>query len=199
MPIEETWLVDSVGMAIARLQSRRLAIDVGANRGDWSRELAGSFDKVIAVEPDSRNHLVVPGNVEIIWGALWNTSGEAVLYKRPSPDQNSLLSSHPIGAGSCADAPVVEKEVVPCYTLDAVAPEGADFVKIDIEGAEPEVLAACSAERSLWGRTVFVVECHDTFADVSLHLMRLGKTVTRIPHPSPTAHRGHCWAIGLPT
>lgn len=181
------------------LSTRGLALDIGANKGDWSRELASHFDRVIAVEPDKRNQLDVPDNVETVWGAAWNECGEAVLYKRPSPDQNSLLLSHPIGAGACEEAPVVEKETVPCYTLDAIAADGADFVKIDIEGAEPEVLAACSNDRGQWARTVFVVECHDTFAEVSLHLMRLGKSVTRIPHPSPTAHRGHCWAIGLPT
>lgn len=201
MPIEETWLTDVVGSAIGSLGERSLAIDVGANKGDWAIELARTFTKVIAVEPDRRNPLVgnVSGieNISVVWGALWFEPGEVVLYKRPSPDQNSLLEQHPIGGSSCEPAPVTDKEVVPGYTLPGVAPNGADFVKIDVEGAEAEILSACSGKDGLWARTVFVVECHDTFDEVSANLVRLGKMVVRVPHPSVSAHRGHCWAIGL--
>jgi FkbM family methyltransferase len=203
MPIEETWLTDVVGSAIGALKNRELAIDVGANKGDWTIELADTFDKVIAVEPDRRNPLADKvddlDSVEVVWGALWFEPGEVVLYKRPSPDQNSLLEHHPIGAGACGAAPVIEKEIVPGYTLPGVAPNGADFVKIDVEGAEAEILSACDEDSGIWNRTVFVVECHDTFDDVSAHLVRLGKTVVRVPHPSVSAHRCHCWAIGLPS
>ena len=197
MPIEETWLTDAVGNAIGSLQSRKLAIDVGANKGDWSAELSPLFERVIAVEPDRRNPVESKGNVFVVWGAAWKESGTVTLYKRPSPDQNSLLEQHPIGAGACEPAPVVEQQAVDCCTLNDIAKDGADFVKIDVEGAEPEILSAC--ERGVWDRTVFVVECHDTFDSVCGHLVRLGKMVTRIPHPSPTAHRGHCWAVGAPT
>lgn len=198
MPIEETWLVDAVGFEIARLRERKLALDIGANKGDWARELAGAFERVIAVEPDRRNPLDESvTNVEVVWAAAWKTDGEVTLYARPSPDQNSLLETHPIGAGSCGPAPAVEQYLVPCRTLDGIAPGGADMVKIDVEGVEADILSACSRDGS-WARTLFVVECHNTFGDVEAELKSLGKSVFRVLHPSQSAHPGHCWAIGIP-
>jgi FkbM family methyltransferase len=202
VPIEETWLVDPIGHAIAKLPERKLALDIGANRGDWSRELAWAFDRVIAVEPDERNPLAQNvaaglGNVEVVTAAAWKSDGFVTLYMRPSPDQNSLLETHPIGAGACGPAPAIEQRLVPCRTLDSIAPGGADFVKIDVEGAEADILSACSREGN-WSRTLFVVECHDMFDAVKAELTSLGKSVLRVPHPSPTAHPGHCWAIGTP-
>ena len=201
MPIEETWLVDVVGHGIAALRDRKLALDIGANKGDWTQEMSWAFDKVIAVEPDERNPLGATvaslGNVEIVWAAAWKSDGVVPLYARSSPDQNSLLETHPIGAGACSPAPVVEQRLVPCRTLDSIAPGGADMVKIDVEGVEADILSACSREGN-WSRTLFVVECHNTFDAVDAELRSLGKTVTRVPHPSPTAHPGHCWAIGTP-
>lgn len=199
MPIEEHWLIDSVGKAIGSLHERVLAIDVGANVGNWTRELLQTFDNVIAVEPDDRAYSNLPEakNLTLIQGVAAESDGELVLHKRPSPEQNSLLEVHPIGAGSCSPAPVVESVTVPAVSLDTLAADGADFVKIDVEGAEVGVLKGCSDD-GRWDRTAFIVECHNTLDDVSEELLRLNKDVTVIPHPSPAAHRGHCWAIGLP-
>jgi len=199
MPIEETWLVDVVGSGIARLKKRELALDIGANKGDWAEEMALAFDDVIAVEPDERNPLSARmdrlGNVTVVWAAAWKSDGFVTLHVRPSPDQNSLLETHPIGAGACEPAPVIEQRLVACRTLDSIAPNGADMVKIDVEGAEADILAACSRD-GRWSGTLFVVECHDTLQAVTTLLESLGKTVTVVRHPSATAHPGHCWAIG---
>jgi FkbM family methyltransferase len=177
-----------------------IAIDIGANVGIWARPLAAVFSHVIAVEADDRAYAELcrdlPANVKAIHGAACNYTGEVTIYKRPSSEQTSLLAAHPIGAIGCADAPVQELAVVKAYTLDSLCPGGADFVKIDIEGAEVVVLSAASLE--LWGRTTFVVECHDTFDEVRDELGRLGKTVERVPHPCAAAHPGHCWAIARP-
>jgi FkbM family methyltransferase len=179
---------------------RGIAIDIGANVGMWARPLASVFSQVIAVEADDRAYLELcrdlPANVRAIHGAVCNYAGEVTIYKRPSSEQTSLLAAHPIGAINCADAPVQDLAVVAAYTLDGLCHGGADFVKIDIEGAEVVVLSAASPE--LWQRTTFVVECHDTFDAVHDELVRLGKTVERVPHPCADAHPGHCWAIGRP-
>jgi FkbM family methyltransferase len=179
---------------------RGTAVDIGANVGMWARPLAAVFSQVIAVEADDRAYAELcrdlPANVRAIHGAACNYTGEVTIYKRPSSEQTSLLAAHPIGAIGCSDAPVQELAVVEAYTLNSLCPEGADFVKIDIEGAEVVVLSAASPE--LWQRTTFVVECHDTFEEVRDELMRLWKTVEHVPHPCADAHPGHCWAIGRP-
>jgi hypothetical protein len=93
-----------------------------------------------------------------------------------------------------APVPVVNVVEVPCITLDSLLPKGANFIKIDIEGAEVAAIRGCQ-DLPRWKGTVFLVECHDTFSGVEQELARLGKRVIRIPHPLH-AHPGHCWAIG---
>lgn len=191
----EPWLIHSMsGVA------RGHAVDIGANVGSWTRLLAADFALVTAVEADERAYGVLsselPGNAVAIHGAACDRDGEISLYKRPSSEQTSLLEVHPIGAGGCAAAPVHEVVTVKAHTLDGLCPQGADFIKIDIEGAEVAVLSAASA--SVWARATFLVECHDTFDGVAKELERLGKAVERVPHPIAGAHPGHCWAIGRP-
>lgn len=199
MPIEEYWLSDALAKGIEGIARRELAIDVGANRGDWTAELSGSFTKVIAFEPDRRVSSEIPrlSNVEVRPQAVCDSCGRVSLHLRPDAGQNSLLREHPIGAGGQSPAPVVDTVQVSCTTLDEAAPEGADLVKIDVEGAEAAVLRGCLANGN-WARTVFVVECHDTRAAVAEELWRLGKRIRLIRHVSPSAHPGHCWLVGEP-
>jgi FkbM family methyltransferase len=191
----EKWLVHSLaGVA------RGHAVDIGANVGSWTHLLAGEFSSVTAVEADGRAYEVLsaglPGNAVAIYGAACSVNGDVLLYSRPSSEQSSLLEVHPIGAAGCAHAPVRDVVTVHGFTLDALCPHGADFIKIDIEGAEVDVLAVASA--GVWSRATFLVECHATFDQVVKELMRLGKDVERVPHPHSDAHPDHCWAVGRP-
>jgi FkbM family methyltransferase len=197
LAIEEYWLVDAVGSGIGSLRRRELAIDVGANVGDWTSEFAKIFTRVVAYEPDSRARVRITesDNVTVIAAAVSSTDGTASFFLRPDAGQNSLLEHHPIGAGSQSPAPVTATIDVRTVSLDEAHPEGADVVKIDVEGAECDVLLGCSAD-GRWSRTLFIVECHDTRPAVADQLWRLGKRVELHRHPSPTAHPGHCWLIG---
>jgi FkbM family methyltransferase len=192
----EHWLTGPVTEGIARLTSKSLAVDVGANLGTWSTPLCELFDQVLAFEPDERNFSQLPsiGNLTSVKAAVADITGTTPFYIRASSGHNSLLEVHPIGGDGMAPVPVVEEVQVPCLTLDDACEDGADFVKIDIEGGEVLALRGC-VDAGRWSRTLFVVECHDTFNDVEAELYRLGKRVTRIPHPL-VAHPGHCWAIG---
>jgi FkbM family methyltransferase len=196
VPIEEAWLADAVVSAVSSLQSRSLAVDVGANTGTWTKELSRVFSRVVAIEPDGRasSSIAREDNVTIIEAVASSESGKSTLYLRPSPDQNSMLQEHPIGAGGMSGAPSTGAVEVEAVSLDDLCPEGADFVKIDVEGAEQQVLAGCSAD-GRWSRTVFVVECHDTKDAVISELSRLGRVADFIGHPCPGAHPGHCWAV----
>jgi FkbM family methyltransferase len=192
----EYWLTEPVMSGIEKLESKSLAVDVGANVGTWAVPLCDLFAEVLAFEPDDRNLSQIPRveNLTIVKAAVSDISGQTPFYVRSSSGHNSILPTHPIGGEGMAPVSVIQELQVPCFTLDDTCHQGADFVKIDIEGGEVLALQGC-VDVLKWARTMFVVECHDTFSDVERELARLGKRVTRIPHPL-VAHPGHCWAIG---
>jgi FkbM family methyltransferase len=150
---------------------------------------------VIAVEPDERAYSSIQGNnVTLVKAVVAEESGVAEFFLRESPDQNSLLEEHPVGGGGGSPAPAIAPQDIEAISMDDMLPQGADFVKMDIEGGEVSALRGCR-DVSRWADTVFLVECHDTFAEVTKELERLGKEVEHIKHPFP-AHSGHCWALG---
>ena len=196
MSTVEPWLLKSLDGV-----RRGVAVDVGANVGHWTAMLAAEFERVVAIEPDRRAFASLigslPGNAEARHTAICGTNSPVRLRLRESPEQSSLLESHPIGGPGGCPAPAILEEIVDGCTLDAAFPLGADFVKIDIEGAEVEALGAATA--GVWARATFLVECHDTFPEVAARLVAIGKKVELIVHPYPrAAHPGHCWAIGTP-
>jgi FkbM family methyltransferase len=192
----ETWLTQPLMEAIGRLQDKTLAVDVGANTGTWTKPLSELFDHVLAFEPDERNFSVLEPseNVTAVKAAVTDFTGETEFFIRTSSGHNSILPEHPIGGEGMKPVPVIEELQVPCITLDDACEDGADLVKIDIEGGEVLALSGC-LDAGRWSRTVFIVECHDNYADVESELVRLGKKVSKIPHPL-VAHPGHCWALG---
>lgn len=198
LDIGEWWLIKPVADALLATQGRDFAIDIGANRGEWTRWMVTMFDEVLAIEPDPRAHDFIGAaeNLAIHEAVVSDKVGFMLMHFRDSPDQNSILEHHPIGGNSGSPVPPIKSSLVDSVTLDYEAPYGADFVKMDIEGAEDMVMRSCVGDQ--WERTVFVIECHDTFDGVNHHLIRLGKNVTRISHPISGTHPGHCWAIGTP-
>lgn len=194
----EHWLTEPATDGINNLAERSVAVDVGANTGTWTAPLAGLFKTVVAIEPDLRASDSIPRleNVQIVSAAVGAESGSATFYKRATTGHGCLTEAHPIGGEGMANVPVIATETVAVVSLDELLADGADFVKMDIEGGEVAALAGCK-DVGRWERTFFVVECHDTFSAVRAELERLGKKVTRIIHPYHS-HPGHCWAIGEP-
>jgi FkbM family methyltransferase len=198
--IEEHWLLPILGQAPTGL----LAFDIGANDGEWTRLLSGRHSHVVAVEPDERAFHHLRGCVRdcdlAINAAAFSSDGNVELFVRPNSVQSSLLEVHPIGAGGQADAPVVSVRSVSAVTLDSLAKlaferwggSRVDFVKIDVEGAEAEVLAGATSQA--FRGTRWLIEVHDRLDQVAAQLHRLGfETVQAVAHPSPSAHPRHFW------
>jgi FkbM family methyltransferase len=128
-----------------------IAIDGGANIGFFTMLLArlvGAEGRVLAFEPNSENCRLLLlsrsangfDQVQLYPFALWDTPEAVCLFPAVGsngalmPDRQAALKS-----GNCL--------VVPSLPLDALAPAEADFLKLDIEGAE--YLALKGAEQLL--------------------------------------------------
>jgi FkbM family methyltransferase len=200
--MEEEFLAEFADRAVAG--RCRVAIDIGANTGEWTRWLANQFDHVLAIEPDPRAYGELlnglPGNVHHMMVAAGEKHAVADFHLRPDTRQSSLLAEHPIGGAGQEDAPVAQTVSVTTLSLDVLrdvcrqyfGTDEIDFVKIDVEGAEAAVLSGASPEH--FAGTRFLVEIHDTREAVGAQLRRLGRDEVRvIRHPAENAHPQHFW------
>lgn len=137
------------------------AIDVGANHGDYAHRLLRAGASVVAVEPNPRMVAVLrhrfaaaqrDGRLTIEACALAERPGSATLHV--PRDAAALGSLRRLSAGE------EEAIEVPCRTLDALAPEAVDFVKIDVEGFEGEVVAG-AAETLRRDRPALLIEAEE--------------------------------------
>lgn len=130
---------------VFRIQERNVVADVGAHIGIFSVKAARKVSNqglVIAIEPEEDNYSFLAANKKInrleniipIQGALTDHSGRAPLYSwRGHSGGFSIVEKH---SSYCVEVPV--------FTLDSLARtlhlHKVDFIKIDAEGAELEVL-----------------------------------------------------------
>lgn len=147
-------------------------VDVGANIGYntiHAARLVGPGGRVLAVEPAGDNLEVLRANVAA--AGLANVRIEPVaagsapgmrdfFVRGPKSAVNSLF------ARSCY-AFVTDIVRVPVVPLDDLAPGGADLVKIDVEGAELEVLEGM--HRILATGPVLIVEWHPILQQLAGH------------------------------
>jgi len=192
---------------LAALGPRRVAIDVGANLGDWTRWMASHFDEVVALEPGWRargmmRQLGVPTNALLLPVAAGAVCGAADFYIRDDDRQSSLLPEHPIGGGDQRVVATVEVKKVGVVTLAQVAEwaevlwpgHKVDLIKIDTEGSEHEVLSGVASVSPLFDSTRWIIEVHDRVDEVRVQLERLGYSKIRVlRHPNPGAHPNHLW------
>jgi len=116
-----------------------LIIDCGANAGDLLLHLRSSQDefRYIGFEPSGKAYEALQHNAadhKVLPLALGNKNGTAMFYKSP---QNGDCST--IAQGNYTE--MVSVEMV---RLDSLVDESVRLLKIDAEGAEPEVLQGAS-------------------------------------------------------
>lgn len=130
-----------------------VAVDVGAHIGLWARILSQLYAGVIAIEPLEEHvrclELNAPGdNVEIHRCAL--TAPPAPVMVEMELDTAKGLMNR-----LATENTLKPKTAVPAFTLDdVVGLRDVSFVKIDVEGAELEVLK---------GATETIDRCHPVF------------------------------------
>jgi FkbM family methyltransferase len=178
----------------------RSILDLGANIGVTTADLAEQHPQaeIMGVELDTNNWNLARRNIgpwsdriSLIHGAVWHRDGR-IAYQA---GRGGEWAYHVIREDGDSSAVEVIDEV-PAYSMttliDKLAPSGAvDYVKMDIEGAEVDVLADGEA----WAPRVrcIKVEVHVDVAECESMLKRLGfstMTKTSLP-PTVTGVRGN--------
>lgn len=125
----------------------RVAIDVGANRGVWTHQLAALCPRVYAFEPNPKMFAILdaarPANAVVRQIALSDRAGVASLNvprsARGFSNQHASLESNWSGAREFG---MVE---VATARLDDLDLEPCGFIKIDVEGHESAVIAGAAS------------------------------------------------------
>jgi len=179
------------------LTPEMIAFDVGANHGGYALIMASVCQQVIGFEPipelaeDLRRR--APANLSVETLALSDREGRADFHidlrEGLNAQQSSLLT-----VDELHQAKLVRTVTVETITLDHyVATRGVapDFLKIDVEGWEPEVFAG-AARTLAEHRPVVLFEMWETHypryrdwfhrLDATHHLVRAGAPLAAIPY-----------------
>jgi FkbM family methyltransferase len=158
--------LDAARPLVVREQQIDLVVDVGANAGQWARELraVGYGGAIVSFEPLAAAYaeLEEAAAGDAAWStrrlALGDATGEAELHVAGNDGaSSSLLEMGPAHLQAAPAARYVGTERVPVARLDDVEllPVERLFLKLDVQGAERAVLAG--ARETLL--RVRVVEC----------------------------------------
>jgi FkbM family methyltransferase len=175
----EAWLLPFVP------EYGEIAIDVGANRGMWTRWLAERYMHVYAIEP---NKVVLPVlkqdlplNVTVYEIAVSSEAGMFPFNVYECPDH---LSSYFKEEG-IATGPVIDRIELAAVPLDDLSFSGKiDFIKIDTEGAE--VHCVLGAEKLiLANEPELMIEIHsaDNYKQLNEILCEWDYSCHKIDHP----------------
>ena len=139
-------------------------IDVGANRGNWTRMALSVFPKtpVLMIEPQDEMEVFLSEltktrpNCHFVKAGAGREPGELVQTIGEDPEGSSFLppvNADLLRAGKQRKTPIITLDDLLADTYPQFVP---DLVKLDVQGFEFEVLAG---GKSLFGRTeVFILE-----------------------------------------
>jgi FkbM family methyltransferase len=172
---------------VSMLRPGDVAVDCGANRGDVTAALAASGAEVHAFEPDPysleklRERFDGVANVHLHAAAVGTSAGTIRLMRAANwdanPDGASVKSTVIAGGLNIAEDGGIEVAMIdfPAFLDDLIAASGpVAFVKMDIEGAELDVLTAMLAAGLFDRIQLTVAETHERkFKDLRLQFAAL--------------------------
>lgn len=181
-------------------------LDVGANRGNWTRTALKYFPnaRFTLVEPQAglKNHIqdLVESGFDIQWinAGASDTSGSMPLNISGRDDASTFVLSGPEGESTGS-----RRITVDVKTLNAIVSGNAvpEMVKIDTEGLDLKVLAGAS---NLLGKTdIFLVEAmvcgtyENSVAEVIKFMSAAGYRLIDITEPNRTPKHGVLWLCEL--
>jgi FkbM family methyltransferase len=159
---------------VSMLRPGDVAVDCGANRGDVTAQLAASGAEVHAFEPDPYNieklteRFAGVANVHLHAAAVGTAAGSIRLMRAANwdanPDLASVKSTVVTGGQNIADGDGIDVAVIdfPAFLQGLFVAHGrVAFVKMDIEGAELDLLSALLEARTFDHIQLTVAETHE--------------------------------------
>ena len=139
-----------------------IALDVGSNRGLWAKFLSKRFEKVICFEPniyairDSLHHTKKCKNVKVFNAALWHEHAEPTL-ELCEDSAHSFIDE----TGSAHPTRIIGSRRILAFPLDSFVINGhVDFIKIDAEGSEFNILSGATKTLESNGFPTLMIEIH---------------------------------------
>ena len=179
-----------------RRSTSMICIDLGANIGEYTRKMATCTKHVIAFEPDPWAHAALRTNVadlhnvSIVKAAVGTCDKQVLLYRHPQFNENPSLFSESSSV-IASKINVVDDTSIAVHQVDFIRyleelDEDIGVLKIDIEGAELELLEALFDRADLLARIDYIfAETHET--RISGHgprVTELQERAKRIGRPS---------------
>lgn len=126
--------IDKKKISIKLCKNKRVAIDIGAHIGTWAIYLAGFFEKVYAFEIDSENYNCLIKNISV--QKKFNIEAfNIALGEYNGCCGFNLNSDKNSGAGQ-----ITFYGQHPIKTLDSFQLSDVDYIKIDTQGSEHQIL-----------------------------------------------------------
>ena len=174
----------------------KVAIDLGANVGEFSAQMAPIFRKVYAFEPDPwtverlRTRLEDFESVEIVQAAASTENGQMSIYRAPDffddPAKKSLSSTLVQSKLNVAEAATETVQALDFVQFLRELDEDVHLLKIDIEGAEVALLEKLLDDPVLDRVSYVFVETHETrVPDLAARTEALRQRVDK--HSGPTS------------
>lgn len=154
-------------------------VDIGAHTGTYTASLATCSGEVVAFEPQCRTFYALCGTVAL--SSLHNVHCHNIALGSRIQEGSMKLSIPSIDGGGSSLLPnnsECEYETVEVRTLDSYDLRNVSFIKIDVEGNEPEVMEGAKQTLTKY-KPIILFEDNSTVYDPTKYpvLEELGYTV----------------------
>jgi len=169
-----TWEPEVVRVVVSEVKPGMTVLDIGAHIGYYTLLFAkcvGPLGRVISFEPLPENFTVLQKNVELNRIQHVHTFAEAVFSRNGDLAIDHAEAGCNSGEASVIHLRGVEQIRVPAVTLDSVSSRAGsrlDFVKMDVEGAEFDVLLGAKETVARF-RPKMLIELHHFDGNVAGH------------------------------